>query len=131
MITKDQVRSAQERAAQMLAQAGITITPEERRNIEVAAVQDGEIAQKHVAAIAQRDRLVAAAGPAVLISLLAFHLVGEALKAAVQTTAVNPAGTENGHVLEGDAPDEAVLPVAVTVVLIMKLVAQSFGSGRS
>ena len=43
MITKDQVRSAQERAAQMLAQAGITITPEERRNIEVAEFGLGEL----------------------------------------------------------------------------------------
>jgi D-lyxose ketol-isomerase len=36
MITKDQVRLAQERAAEMLAQAGISLTPQERQNIEVA-----------------------------------------------------------------------------------------------
>ena len=43
MITRSQVQSAQERAAQMLAQAGITITPEERRNIEVAEFGLGEL----------------------------------------------------------------------------------------
>jgi len=43
MITKDQVRLAQERAAQMLAQAGITIAPEERQNIEVAEFGLGEL----------------------------------------------------------------------------------------
>jgi len=43
MITRSQVRSAQERAAQMLAQAGITITPEECQNIEVAEFGLGEL----------------------------------------------------------------------------------------
>ena len=43
MITRSQVQSAQERAAQMLAQAGIVITPEERRNIEVAEFSLGEL----------------------------------------------------------------------------------------
>jgi D-lyxose ketol-isomerase len=43
MITKDQVSVAQERAAQMLAQAGISITPEERLNIEVAEFGLGEL----------------------------------------------------------------------------------------
>ncbi|MGD0752023.1 MAG: D-lyxose/D-mannose family sugar isomerase [Anaerolineales bacterium] len=43
MITRGQVQSAQERAIQMLAQAGITITPEERRNIEVAEFSLGEL----------------------------------------------------------------------------------------
>jgi D-lyxose ketol-isomerase len=43
MITRNQVQSAQERAAQMLGQAGITITPEECRNIEVAEFGLGEL----------------------------------------------------------------------------------------
>lgn len=43
MITRSQVQSAQERAAQMLERAGIIITPEERRNIEVAELGLGEL----------------------------------------------------------------------------------------
>jgi D-lyxose ketol-isomerase len=43
MITRNQVQLAQERAAKMLAQAGITITPEERQNIEVAEFGLGEL----------------------------------------------------------------------------------------
>ena len=43
MITSGQVRLAQEHATQMLAQAGITITPEERRNIEVAEFGLGDL----------------------------------------------------------------------------------------
>jgi D-lyxose ketol-isomerase len=43
MITRSQVRSAQERAAQMLAGAGIAITPSEHRNIEVAEFGLGEL----------------------------------------------------------------------------------------
>jgi D-lyxose ketol-isomerase len=43
MITRSQVQLAQARAAQMLAQAGIAITPEERQNIEVAEFGLGEL----------------------------------------------------------------------------------------
>ena len=43
MITRSQVQSAQERAAQMLAQAGVSINPEEYRNIEVAEFGLGEL----------------------------------------------------------------------------------------
>jgi D-lyxose ketol-isomerase len=43
MITKEQVRLAQERAAEMLGQAGIAITAEERQNIEVAEFGLGEL----------------------------------------------------------------------------------------
>lgn len=43
MITRTQVQAAQERAARMLEQAGIRITPEERRNIEVAEFGLGEL----------------------------------------------------------------------------------------
>jgi D-lyxose ketol-isomerase len=43
MITRSQVQSAKDRAAQMLERAGIVITPEERRNIEVAELGLGEL----------------------------------------------------------------------------------------
>ncbi len=86
-------------------------------------MQDGEVAQDHIATIPQRDHLVAAAGPAVLIPFLALRLVGESVEAAVQAFAMNPAGTEDGHILQPNAPDEAVLPVAVAVVLVVELVA--------
>jgi len=43
MITKSQVQLAQARAAHMLEQAGIVITPEERLNIEVAELGLGEL----------------------------------------------------------------------------------------
>ena len=45
MITRQQVQSAQERAARMLHQAGIVITPEERLTIEVAEFGLGELEQ--------------------------------------------------------------------------------------
>ena len=43
MIKQSLVHSAQERAALMLLQAGITVTPEERQNIEVAEFSLGEL----------------------------------------------------------------------------------------
>ena len=43
MISHSQVHAAQERAAHMLARAGIVITPEEQRNIEVAELGLGEL----------------------------------------------------------------------------------------
>jgi D-lyxose ketol-isomerase len=43
MITRSQVLSAQGRAISLLEQAGIVITPEERRNIEVAEFGLGEL----------------------------------------------------------------------------------------
>jgi D-lyxose ketol-isomerase len=43
MITRVQLQSAQERAAQMLASIGINITPTERQNIEVAEFGLGEL----------------------------------------------------------------------------------------
>ncbi len=45
MITRKQVEDAQARAAQMLQQAGMAITPEERQNIEVAEFGLGDLAQ--------------------------------------------------------------------------------------
>jgi len=43
MITRTQMHAAQRRAARMLEQVGICITPEERRNIEVADLGLGEL----------------------------------------------------------------------------------------
>lgn len=43
MLTRDQVLSIQERARQMLQQAGIVVTPEECRNIEAADFGLGEL----------------------------------------------------------------------------------------
>lgn len=43
MITRIQVQAAQERAARMLAQAGMVITPEEQQNIEVVEFGLGEL----------------------------------------------------------------------------------------
>jgi D-lyxose ketol-isomerase len=43
MLTRSQVQSAQERALQMLERAGVVITPEERRTIEVAEFGLGEL----------------------------------------------------------------------------------------
>jgi D-lyxose ketol-isomerase len=43
MLTRNQIRSAQDHAARMLEQAGIVITPEEGRNIEVAEFGLGEL----------------------------------------------------------------------------------------
>ena len=43
MISHSQVQAAQARAAQMLAQAGIIITPGEHQNIEVAELGLGEL----------------------------------------------------------------------------------------
>ena len=45
MITRHEMQSAQERAAQMLEAAGINITPVERQNIEVAEFGLGELNQ--------------------------------------------------------------------------------------
>ncbi|UCC68979.1 MAG: D-lyxose/D-mannose family sugar isomerase [Armatimonadota bacterium] len=43
MIKRSEVRQAQQRAAQMLAQAGIVLTPEEQQSIEVAELGLGEL----------------------------------------------------------------------------------------
>lgn len=45
MITRNQVLSAQRRAITMLEQAGIVITPDEQRNIEVAEFGLGQLEQ--------------------------------------------------------------------------------------
>ncbi|MBE2225328.1 MAG: D-lyxose/D-mannose family sugar isomerase, partial [Anaerolineae bacterium] len=36
MLTKSQAKAAQDRAARMLDEVGIALTPEERENIEIA-----------------------------------------------------------------------------------------------
>ncbi len=43
MLTREQFENAQERAAQALAKSGIVITPEERKNIEVADLGLGKL----------------------------------------------------------------------------------------
>ena len=43
MLTQSQARAAQERAAAMLAQTGIELTPDERDNIEIAEFGLGEL----------------------------------------------------------------------------------------
>lgn len=43
MITRSEQAKAQKRAARMLAEAGIVLTPEEKRNIEVAELGLGEL----------------------------------------------------------------------------------------
>lgn len=45
MVTRAEIEKAQERAARMLEQAGIAITPEERKDIEVAELGMGELAK--------------------------------------------------------------------------------------
>ena len=45
MITRGQLQSARERAAQMLTSVGINITTAERQNIEVAEFGLGELEQ--------------------------------------------------------------------------------------
>jgi len=48
MISRDEIRRAQERAAAMLSEAGIVLTPEERSNIEVASLGLGDLARTGV-----------------------------------------------------------------------------------
>ena len=82
---------------------------------EMPAVQDGEIAQGHVAAILQADGFVTNSGrQRVAIS-------------AAQALAPNQALTFDGNVFQIFAPDQAVVPVAVAKVL--KLV-PGIGLGR-
>jgi D-lyxose ketol-isomerase len=45
MITRREIQDAKKAAARMLEQAGIVLTPEERRNIEVADLGLGELAK--------------------------------------------------------------------------------------
>jgi D-lyxose ketol-isomerase len=45
MITRREIDNAQERASHMLQQVGIVITPDERKNIEVADLGMGELAK--------------------------------------------------------------------------------------
>jgi D-lyxose ketol-isomerase len=48
MITRKEIEIAQERATRMLEKAGITITPSEQKNIEVADLNLGELAKTGV-----------------------------------------------------------------------------------
>ena len=100
-----------------------------RENREPATVENREITEDDVVAIAQGDGLVAAAFGIAVVTLLALGLVGETVEAVVEAFAVNQAGAENRNVLQADAPDQAVLPMAVPEVLVMKLVAPVVGLG--
>src|SRR5260370_11541497 len=68
---------------------------------EVASVKNGKIAQQHVAAILQRDGLVAHAG-----------FLGDwpRTPSATQAFAPNQSGAVDGNVLKALAPDQAVVP---------------------
>ena len=98
-----------------------------REDREVPAVQDRDVTQRDVAAVLERDRLVGDAG-----------LLGDRSRPVAFTQAPTPdqAGTENRDVVEILAPDQAVVPVAVTEVLIgvegvrLGLVIAIGGSGR-
>ena len=78
---------------------------------EPSALEDGEVAKDDVAAVLERDGLVADAGSGG---------VGQRLLvvAAAETFAPDEAGAEDAEVVDVLAPDEAVVPVIVAVVLI-------------
>ena len=77
---------------------------------EMAAVEDGEIAQRHVVAELERDGFIAAAAAL-----------------AHERFAADEAAADDGDVVEVLAPDQAVMPVAVAEIL--KLV-RCVGLGR-
>src|SRR5262249_9429428 len=79
------------------------------QDAEVPAMQNGKIAERHIAAILQGDCFVA--DPRVLC----FRLF--ASRTPAQSLAPNLAGAKNGYVLHAFAPDKAVMPMAVPVVL--------------
>ena len=83
---------------------------------EPAAVLDREVAQDHVAAVLERDRLVA--------DRLRGDLPAEA---PGEAPAEDASRARNGDVLEVLAPDEAVVPVAVASVLVVQLVPPGIG----
>ena len=81
---------------------------------EVAALEDGEVAEEDVAAVLEGDGLVADAG------LLGDEGKSVAFWAAAVGEAFAPdeAGAGDGEVVEVFAPDEGVVPVVVAVVLV-------------
>src|SRR5581483_7048965 len=94
-----------------------------REDGEPAAVQDRDVADHDIAAELEADRLVTAArGPAVI---------------ADETFAPDQAGPEDRNVFEALAPDQAVVPVAVTEVLkfaarrvrLGRVIGHAFGRG--
>src|ERR1035437_6461532 len=70
------------------------------------AMQDGEIAQQHVMAVLEADRLVA-------------HARRLGALAPAQPSAPDPSVTENGNVAKSFAPDQAVVEVAVAEILVL------------
>jgi len=77
------------------------------QNGEVAAMQDGEIAQGDVVAIFQADGFIADAGGERRVA-----------GAAAETFAPDQSVAQDGKIVDVFAPDEAVVPVAVAEVLI-------------
>ena len=106
-----------------------------REDGEVAAVQDREAREPHVAAELEGDRLVALPvhgpqrrrlgiaarpdrRPHAERAVAGLPRPAGARPAAREARPVDAAGPEDRHVLEPDAPDQAVLPVAVAEVLV-------------
>src|SRR3989442_10087087 len=106
-----------------------------RENGEVPAVQDGDVANNDVAAEPEADRFISPAGPngvarvgitewrlwfagARIIQRVDLFLRARLRAAAHQSTAPDTTRTENGNVLEVLAPNQTVVPVTVTEILI-------------
>src|SRR5262249_14986071 len=106
------------------------------QNREVSAVQDRNVANDYVAAKLQTDRLVPPAGfdrvarvritkrrlgfaGAGTIQNVILLLCGRLVAAAHRTFAVNQSRSKDGDILEVLAPDQTVVPMAVTKILIL------------
>ena len=72
----------------------------------MSAVQDGNIAQRHIATILQADRLVAHAGRKDVVS-----------RASAQAFAPDQPRPNDGYIVDRFAPEQAVVPVTVAEVL--------------
>src|SRR6266567_1445928 len=84
-----------------------------RENAEPATLEDLEIAQLHVAAVLQADGLVAHAPGAAFGGIASFGAV-----VARQPFSPDAARPIDRNVVEVLAPDQAVVPVIVTIVLV-------------
>ncbi len=82
------------------------------KNAEPSALKNLKIAECDVAAELQCDRLVANAG------LRCVGQIGVTVVAATETFAPDTTRPEDGHVVEVLAPQETIVPVIVTIVLI-------------
>ena len=76
------------------------------QNAEMPAMQDGEIAQQHVMAVLEADRLVA-------------HARRLRALAPAQRSAPDAPVAQNGDVAKPFAPDQAVVEVAVAEILVL------------